>query len=633
MTPEEQLVFNAVATMRTQFMNKLLDTRRDIDDECGYPKIITANQYRLLYDREGIAERVVNVYPFESWALDPEIVETDEAATTPFEQAWQDLCDRMRCFSYLQRVDELSGIGHYGLLLLGLDDGAPLDEPVEGMDDKGGKVGQANHRLLYLRAFDESLVDVAGYETDPLNPRFGEPTFYNVTFYDPNTQESGAVATQDQTTKRVHWSRVIHVADNRKSSEVFGVPRMRPVYNRLYDLRKLLGGSAEMFWKGAFPGYSFEVSPDMGDVEIDSTALREEFDSYSNGLQRYLALSGVQAKSLAPQVASPAAHIEGQIQAIAITLGVPMRVFTGSEQAQLASGQDARAWNRRLDRRREQYLTPFLVRPYIDRLIAFGVLPEPTEYRVVWPDLAAPTEADKAGIAVQRTEAFSKYVAGGVDSLVPPMEYLTLVAGMSQDEAEAIMEAAYDHILAANPDADPDSIVPPREPSGGADGEEDQPQPGPGEHRMPDGSIMADADHPPDEPIPAPDAEDGTEEEEPTGNAADSYKPTAGMVAEAKRGLAWRSEHGRGGTAVGIARARDIANGKRLPMKTVKRMHSFFARHAVDKKGKGFSPGDGYPSNGRIAWALWGGDAGASWAAKIARRADNEAPNDEGGDL
>ena len=300
MTPEEQLVFNAVATMRTQFMNKLLDARRDIDDECGYPKIITANQYRLLYDREGIAERVVNVYPFESWALNPEINETDEATTTAFEQAWQDLCDRLRCFSYLQRVDELSGIGHYGLLLLGLDDGAPLDEPVEGMDDKGDKAGQASHRLLYLRAFDESLVDVAAYETDPLNPRFGEPTFYNVTFYDPNTQESGAVATQDQTTKRVHWSRVVHVADNRKSSEVFGVPRMRPVYNRLYDLRKLLGGSAEMFWKGAFPGYSFEVNPDMGDVEIDSTALRDEFDSYSNGLQRYLALSGVQAKSLAP---------------------------------------------------------------------------------------------------------------------------------------------------------------------------------------------------------------------------------------------------------------------------------------------------------------------------------------------
>jgi len=97
-----------------------------------------------------------------------------------------------------------------------------------------------------------------------------------------------------------------------------------------------------------------------------------------------------------------------------------------------------------------------------------------------------------------------------------------------------------------------------------------------------------------------------------------SYKPTKGMVEEAKRGLEWRREFGRGGTEVGIARARDIVNGKNLSESTVKRMYSFFSRHEVDKKGKGFDQGeDGYPSNGRIAWALWGGDAGFSWSRNI----------------
>jgi HK97 family phage prohead protease len=93
--------------------------------------------------------------------------------------------------------------------------------------------------------------------------------------------------------------------------------------------------------------------------------------------------------------------------------------------------------------------------------------------------------------------------------------------------------------------------------------------------------------------------------------------PTGGMVKEAKKGLAWRSEFGRGGTEVGIARARDISNGKDMSVKTVKRMFSFFSRHEVDKKAEGFKPGEkGYPSNGRIAWALWGGDAGYSWSRK-----------------
>ena len=99
-------------------------------------------------------------------------------------------------------------------------------------------------------------------------------------------------------------------------------------------------------------------------------------------------------------------------------------------------------------------------------------------------------------------------------------------------------------------------------------------------------------------------------------------KPTEGMVAEARRGLDWRKEHGRGGTEVGVARARDIVNGRELSPSTVRRMYSFFSRHEVDKQGKGFSEGEGYPSAGRIAWALWGGDAGFSFSRKIVKRLD-----------
>ena len=99
--------------------------------------------------------------------------------------------------------------------------------------------------------------------------------------------------------------------------------------------------------------------------------------------------------------------------------------------------------------------------------------------------------------------------------------------------------------------------------------------------------------------------------------------PTDAMVSEAERALAWRKEFGRGGTEVGIARARDISNKVDLSPDTIRRMTSFFARHEVDKQAEGFRQGeDGYPSNGRIAWALWGGDAGKSWAEGKAKRMD-----------
>ncbi len=100
---------------------------------------------------------------------------------------------------------------------------------------------------------------------------------------------------------------------------------------------------------------------------------------------------------------------------------------------------------------------------------------------------------------------------------------------------------------------------------------------------------------------------------------AESFTPTQEMRAEARRGLEWRRAFGRGGTEIGVARARDIINGN-LSYDTVLRMRSFLARHEVDKQGQGFSPSEtGYPSAGRIAWALWGGDPGKVWAEKIVR--------------
>lgn len=99
--------------------------------------------------------------------------------------------------------------------------------------------------------------------------------------------------------------------------------------------------------------------------------------------------------------------------------------------------------------------------------------------------------------------------------------------------------------------------------------------------------------------------------------------PTDAMAKEAQKGLDWRKEFGRGGTEVGVARARQLVNQQEVSAETVRRMHSYFSRHEVDKEGEGFSPGeDGYPSAGRIAWALWGGDVGQSWARNKDRQLD-----------
>lgn len=96
---------------------------------------------------------------------------------------------------------------------------------------------------------------------------------------------------------------------------------------------------------------------------------------------------------------------------------------------------------------------------------------------------------------------------------------------------------------------------------------------------------------------------------------AETYKPTEGMATAARRALKWKEEGRPGGTLVGLARANQLKDREPLSESTVLRMYSFFSRHEPDKQATGFNSGEeGYPSKGRVAWDLWGGDGGYTWS-------------------
>lgn len=482
-----ELIHNALLS-RSELWRRFLDPRRDIDDECGYPRgrqAVSAETYQLLYEREPVAARVVQVLPQACWQVQPTVYETEDADTvTEFEEAWAALGESLYgghnwyaseeggpVWEALKRLDTLSGIGHYGVLLLGIDDGKDLRQPAALREPRSGKGKAAKkvkavedeaevedsregrkvspqsssregRKLLYLRAFPEYLAQITRFDSDPTSERYGQPEEYLLTFNDPRESAGGVGLVTG--TFAVHWTRVIHVADNQESSVVFGVPRMRPVLNRLLDLRKLYGGSAEMYWRGAFPGYSLETHPQLGgDTDVNPTELRDMMEQYMNGLQRYLALIGMSAKSLAPQVVDPKAQIEVQLDAICIQLDIPKRKFLGSERGELASSQDDGDWNDRLRERQHSHLTPCVVCPFINRLIALGVLPEPAEgYRVEWPDLNAQTAEERAQVALTETQAISTYVSSGSQTLIPPLDWLTRVLDWTEEEAQAVLDRA-----------------------------------------------------------------------------------------------------------------------------------------------------------------------------------------------
>lgn len=437
-------------TSRQEWLTKLLDPRRDIDAECGHPSVLNIGDYHQLNDRNDVAARAVSIYPDETWSQDPEVFETEEDEKTPFEQVWDDLNLRFSFYSYLHRADVLSGIGRFGIILVGIDDGKKLDQPIDniGDDEQPVNLDEKNkepaHRLLYLRPLDESMVQIKSLETNLASPRYGKPLFYSITFADGASGAEGTLRSQE-----VHWTRVLHLCDNRGNSEVYGSPRLEKVANRIMDLRKIAGGSGEMFWKGGFPGLSIESVPNLSGVldtiSFDADTTKEQIESYMNGLQRYIATIGMQVKSLEVQVADPRPHVEVQMKMIATALGVPWRVFVGSEVGQLASEQDVITWNRRLTRRRHTYVTPFVIRPFIDRLLAAGVLPQPAQergYQVFWPDLNAPSDEIKATVAEKTTNALAKYVESGASLLMDPFHYLTLVMHLNDEAARSVISAS-----------------------------------------------------------------------------------------------------------------------------------------------------------------------------------------------
>lgn len=98
------------------------------------------------------------------------------------------------------------------------------------------------------------------------------------------------------------------------------------------------------------------------------------------------------------------------------------------------------------------------------------------------------------------------------------------------------------------------------------------------------------------------------------------FRAPASVAAEARRGLELREKYNRGGTAVGARRATQLAERKVVSVETLRRMVAFFDRHEIDLEAPAARPGHpNYPSAGRIAWLLWGGDSGRVWARRLLR--------------
>jgi len=401
-------------------LGKSFGTTRDLYAELGYTQSPVFDDYYSRYERQDVASRIIKAPVNATWREKPEVTDDeDPKKDTPFKVSWAEMVKDLTLYRYLSRADKISGIGQYGVLVMGFDDGKPFSEEVESAKE-----------LLYVQPYTENSARINTWEDDNKNKRFGLPKTYTIEFSRADKQKLS--------TLEVHHSRVIHIAEDLDENDVYGTPRLRPVLNRLEDLERVSGGSAEMYWRGAFPG--FGVKNDEGaEMAQDLTALEDELEEYVHGLRRYIKLQNMSIENFALQVADPSKHVDILIQLISSATGIPKRILTGSERGELASSQDKENWADRIDERKRDHGEFAILRPFINSQIAVGTLEKPKndEYEIKWPDSHTETEKEVAEVSEIQMKALGAYVnALGADLIVPPEIFLKKYLKWTDDEIE-----------------------------------------------------------------------------------------------------------------------------------------------------------------------------------------------------
>lgn len=411
---------------RKDLMSKLgysFGTDRDLYTALGYPETLNFEDFKGKFKRQDISKTIIEAYPKACWRKRPLITENKRKKTV-FEEKWEKFEKKFKVFHYLCRADILSGIGRFGVILMGFKDGKALNLPVSGNSD-----------LIYLRPYDEGSVSINKYVENVKDERYGQPESYKISF---NTQMTSGASVGREI--EVHWSRVLHIAEGMLENDIYGTPRLEACYNRLMNLELITGGSSEMFWRGGFPGFSFELDADAQIGTQDISSLKDEIEEYMHGMKRYLRTQGMKVNTLALQVASPKDHVDVILAMISGATGIPVRILIGSERGELSSAQDDKAWTDRVIGRRSEFVAPWVLEPFINKMIATGNLPEPKKgYIIEWPDLQVPSDNEIAEIARKKAEAFSRYMQNpGSTEVMPPEFFIRWILGFTEDEYELL---------------------------------------------------------------------------------------------------------------------------------------------------------------------------------------------------
>lgn len=416
------------------FMGYSHGGNRDLYESFGYSRHVQPEELYALYLRNDIANRALRAFPAATWRSAPIVSDGPRQkpgtplVETPFAKAVSEFLDNHNILRMLERADRVSGIGRYGVLVMGFADGKPMDKPLVP--------GPA--KLRYLTPYSEISCQIAKWDSDIESPRFGMPEIYNLQNHNLEGMNRGP-----NKFIRVHYTRVLHLSEFLDQDEVFGIPRLLPVHNRLKDLEKVVGGSAETFWITANRGLALWADKEAQLDDDERLRMEQSAKDFQNNLTRTLVGTGMQAQVLGSEDPDPGPNATILLDLIAGALGIPKRILLGTERGELSSAQDENNWAARIDERRHNFAVPSILKPFLRLMIATGNIPRPTtdKWWIEWTQLASLDPSAQAAINAQKVAALTSYAATPTAELVVPVqEFRVAFLGLDPESAYAIPE-------------------------------------------------------------------------------------------------------------------------------------------------------------------------------------------------
>lgn len=369
----------------------------------GFPDTITFPMLYQMYKRNGFARAGVSHAISKTWREYPAMVESaDEHEQTKTERLVADMFDRLSMWSKMADCDERSRVGKYGALIFRFADGQQMDKPVS-------RVSGMDALVDVIPCYEDQLKPTT-YDTDPMSPRYGEPTMYLFieSAVDPDVSKARTFMVHPD---RVHiWS---------KDGSISGESVLEAGYNDLITIEKIIGAGGEGFWKNAKSSPVLNVDPTANlqslatmlgtDVAGIADAMDEVVAGWQKGFDQLLMLQGIEAKTLGITLPQPEEFIAGALQSFAASINEPLRILVGSQSGERASTEDAKEWDSTIMSRRENYVKPN-IRRIVSKLVRMGVLPG-ADWIISWTDLTEDSMDEKIARA-ERMANMNKAAVG-----------------------------------------------------------------------------------------------------------------------------------------------------------------------------------------------------------------------------